>query len=283
MLMTRTLPFLGALFALLVSACGQDHRPPLPPVDCSVEADYEFENIENFTADTGWYFYSDPTPGGAPNAVPGEESNVPTVDIPAPGRCGDFKMMKLEMYGKNFWGAGFADWRHNGEGSRVDGTEFEGISFWARSPINFEKVFLFRVDDRQTIALDAAMGGEDLTGDGVIGPGDRVTGTDCRLPPPNAFGQVECYGGGIEPPASVGVRVPEPDECGNQFHTRITTTEAWQLFLIPWDELVQWPCPNRLPGGIDKSEIARFEIKLSAGMQYEIWIDNIALYRSLGN
>jgi hypothetical protein len=288
MVMARTTLLFGAAVSFFASACGQDHRSPLPPVDCSVEDAYEFANIANFTADqTGWYLYSDPTPGGAPNPVPldggGEDSNVVASDIPAPGRCGDTRIMKLEMHGKNFWGAGFADWAHNPEGSRVDGTEYEGIAFWARSPINFEKQFLFYVDDHRTLTLDASMGGEDLTGDGVIGPGDRVNGTECRLPPPEESGEVPCYKGGVDPPASAGVRVPEPDECGNQFHTRITTTESWQLFFIPWDDLVQWPCPNRLSGGIDKSQIARFEVKLTQGMQYEIWIDNLALYRSREN
>jgi hypothetical protein len=73
--------------------------------------------------------------------------------------------------------------------------------------------------------------------------------------------------------------VPEPDECGNQFHTYITTTENWQVFLIPWNELVQWPCPNRLDGGINPADIRKLEIKLVQGTRHEIWLDDIAFYR----
>jgi hypothetical protein len=304
--MNRTTPALGALFFLLASACSPNHRSAPDLVDCSLETAYDFENIQNFSgAQTGWFLYSDPTPGGAPNPAPpppdagpdaGTNSNVDPFDVPPPGRCGDLRAMKLEMRGKNFWGAGFGEWQHNNEGSRVDGTGWEGISFWARSPINSEKEFLFNVDNRQTIinappappegglprkvSEPTDDGHQDLDGDGFIGPGDIASGTDCRLPPSGDLGAVPCYNGGVDPPSSA-VRVPVANECGNQFHTRITTTETWQLFLIPWKDLVQWPCPNRLPGGIDKTEIAKFEIKFEQGMQYEIWIDNIALYRAL--
>ena len=96
-------------------------------------------------------------------------------------------------------------------------------------------------------------------------------------------GDVACYNGGISAPASGGVRVPVANECGNAFHTRITTTETWQLFRIPWNELVQWPCPNRLDGGINPADIRKFEIKFVQGMKYELWFDNIAFYRSRPN
>jgi hypothetical protein len=42
---------------------------------------------------------------------------------------------------------------------------------------------------------------------------------------------------------------------------------------------VQWPCPNRLDGGINPADIAKFEIELIQGSTYDIWIDNIAFYR----
>ncbi len=301
--MTRTTLALGASF-LLASACSQNHRPPLPDEDCSIEDDYEFQNISNFSGDqSGWFLYSDPTPGGAPNPTINpdtgeEEGNVPVTDDPEHARCGDSRFMKLEMHGKNFWGAGFGDWAHNPSGSRVDGTGYEGISFWARSPINFEKEFIFNVDDPRTMinpppapeggglppkVTEPDDGHLDLDGDGFIGPGDIANGSECRLPPPEDVGDVPCYNGGVDAPANGGVRVPEKNECGNPFHVRIATSERWQLFLIPWDDLVQWPCPNRLEGGIDKTEISKFEIRLTQGMQYEIWLDNIALYRSRGN
>jgi hypothetical protein len=277
---------LGVL--LFAAGCGEGDREPLPPVDCSVLDRYEFLNISDFTAGSYFYQYGDPTPGASPGAQP--VGDVPVSDLEPPGRCGDTRFVKFAMSGHNFWGAGFGDWSHNDPGSRANGTDYAGISFWARSPRNFEKWFLFGVDDSRTImdppdppdaglAPPATAADQDLDGDGFIGPGDIGRGTKCRLPPPSEIGTADCYNGGVDAPPSGGARVPLENECGNQFHTWITTTETWQLFLIPWDELVQWPCPNRLQGGIDRADIAKFEIKFKQGTRYEIWLDNIAFYR----
>lgn len=288
--MRRTTPALCSCAALLAISCGEAERLPPAPVDCSVADAYEFSNIADFSGmDSGWFRYADPTPGGVPNPAV-EGSNIPVSEIEPPGRCGDTRMIKIEMRGHNFWGAGFGDWAHNQPASRANGTGYEGISFWARSPASSEKEFLFNVDDSRTIILppDPPEGGtqapatpadQDLDGDGYVGPGDIARGTRCRLPPPEDLGEAACYNGGVSSPTTSGIRVPEPDECGNSFHTRIVTSESWQLFLIPWDQLVQWPCPNRLPGGIDPADIAKFEIRLVQGAQYEIWLDNIAFYR----
>jgi hypothetical protein len=119
---------------------------------------------------------------------------------------------------------------------------------------------------------------EDLDGDGCLGPGDIVAGTECRLPPPQELGDPPCYRGGVDRPGTVS-RVPAPNECGNYFHTFITVTERWQLMLIPWSTLVQWPCPNRIDGGVNRADIAGFKIEFIQGTHYEVWIDNIAFYR----
>ena len=331
--MTRTsVPLLFALLAF-ATACGEDYPRSAPVVDCSVLDQFDFRNISDFNGGmTGWYYYADATPGGSPdpNAA---ETNVPPATLSAPGRCNDTGYLRLTAYGHNFWGAGFADWFHNDLPARADGTDYEGISFWARSPRNVEKTFLFNVDDSRTIVMapenpalpdecvcadgdsgdagDAGVpcepnpdlcelrneilrclpnsidqgGNLDLDGDGCIGPGDISGGandpptTRCRLPPSSDVGSANCYGGGVDAPPSGGARVPVANECGNQFHAWITTTETWQLFRIPFGELVQWPCPNRLQGGIDITGLAKFEITTKAGMAYDIWLDNLAFYR----
>ena len=299
--MTRTsVPLLVLL--TVVSGCGQDYPREAVPLDCSVLDEYEFLNISDFNGGmTGWFFFADPTPGGIPDPNDPAGSNVPPATLEPPGRCNDTGYMQLKAEGHNFWGAGFGDWFHNAPTARANGTGYEGISLWARSPRNFEKSFLLGVDDGRTIqnapAVPAPMEGEppevtrcrplaaataadqDLDGDGCIGPGDIAAGTRCRLPPSSDVGSANCYNGGVEAPPSGGARVPLANECGNQFHTWITTTETWQLFRIPFGELVQWPCPNRLRGGIDITDIAKFEILTKQGMTYEIWLDNIAFYR----
>ncbi len=77
-------------------------------------------------------------------------SNVPGKHVNPPGRCGDTGMIEIRAYGHNFYGAGFGDWEHqrpNSGSGRANGTGYEGISFWARSPGNIDKTFMFYVDD----------------------------------------------------------------------------------------------------------------------------------------
>lgn len=286
--MTRATSVLAFGLLLAGSGCGDNNRRPAGIVDCAVADAYEFSNITNFDGgQTGWFLYADKTPGGIPNAAAG--SNVESTPIPAPGRCGDTGMAELKASGHNFYGAGFGDWQHNAEASAVDGTGYEGISFWARSPGATDKTFMLYADDGRTIVLPPAAPDagvlpaatpqdQDLDGDGFVGAGDVAAGTSCRLPPAQSLGRAACYYGGDLPPASP-TRVPASDECGNQFHTYVTTTGNWQLFRIPWSQLVQWPCPNRLQGGIDPADIRKIEIKFVQGTNYDLWLDNIAFYR----
>jgi hypothetical protein len=292
--MARSHSAFCAFVLLFAAACEEQDRLPLPPVDCSVVDAYEVKNITDFNAgDPQWFLYGDPTPGGFPAG--GEMASV-LIGEDEP-RCGDTRFLKLVMEGKNFWGAGFADWGHNAFAGRAIGADeedgtgpYEGIRFWARSEINSERQFFFNVDDQRTIlnpppvpdggGLPAVRGGDqDLDGDGFVGAGDIALDTKCRLPPSSDFGEATCYNGGVDGPTSAGTRVPVPGECGNAFHTRITTTTSWQMFFIPWADLVQWPCPNRLEGGIDITDIRKFEIKFDQGTRYEIWLDNIEFYR----
>lgn len=276
---------------LLCSACGQSaDRPPAAGLDCAATEDLELLNISDFEgSDSGWFQFADPTPGGTPNpAVDG--SNVPVSAIDAPGRCGSENALHFVAEGHNFWGVGFGDWAHNQAASRADGTGYTGIMFWARAARSSEKQFLLGIDDGRTILFPppaqedgspplATAADQDLNGDGFIGAGDIVAGTRCRLPPSDDLGKVSCYNNVSSGPPSGGVRVPDADECGNAFHVRITLGETWQPYFIPWRDLVQWPCPNRLAGGIDPADIAKLEIKLVQGTRYDLWIDDIAFYR----
>lgn len=288
-LVSRSTPLVCGL--LLAAGCADRARPPAG-VDCTQGDAFEFRNISDFTGgQSGWFLYADSTPGGIPD--PMLASNVEIFQAEPPGRCGDTGMIRLEARGHNFYGTGFGDWAHNADNSRAIGTGFEGISFWARSPGNTDKTFMLFVDDGRTIVLTppapdggglpaATAADQDLDGDGFVGPGDIARGTRCRLPPSQELGRVACYYGGTQPPATP-TRVPEPDECGNQFHTYITTTPDWRLYLLPWSELLQWPCPNRLEGGLDAGDIAKLEIKFIQGSSYDLWLDNIAFYRRRGD
>jgi hypothetical protein len=295
------------LCTVLMAACGCGAVTPKkkePFADCSLLQKYDFLNYSNFDAgQTGWFLFADATPGGYPD--PKLDSNLQVTDVPAPGRCGDTGMAELKAYGHNFYGTGYGDYAHNHEqaGLQLPGSQYEGISFWARSEPNTDKTFMLYVDDGRTIVLPpdapdagilppASAADVDRDGDGVIGPGDVARGTACLLPPPQSLGVPSCYNT-TGTAAAFSPRVPAanvllPDgrvvsECGNQFHIYITTTEDWQLFLIPWHQLVQWPCTNRLDGGIDPDDIREIEIKFLQGTSYDLWLDDIAFYRPRGD
>jgi hypothetical protein len=247
-----------ALFA--ATGCGQNDRHASSTVDCSVQAAYEVKTIDEFLGGlSNWFIYADATPGASP--VLPNPPNPPA--SPAP-RCGDTAMAEIKVFGHNFYGGGFGNWALFD--NRADGTGYEGIAFWARSPGNVDKTFTLYVDDGRTAV--SSVGG--LAGD--VAPGTR-----CRRPPEDSLGRVACYGGTL-PPATP-TRVPEADECGNRFHATVTTTENWQYFLLPWEQLVQFPCPNRLVGGIDPADIAGLEIKFLQGATYDLWLDNFEFYK----
>jgi len=292
--MTRTISATVCGVLLVASACGKDYKRPAASVDCTVTDAYEFSPFAMFEGgDSGWYLYTDKTPGGVPHIpggvpIPADNSNVPVTQLNPP-RCDSTGALELEAYGNNYWGAGFADWQHNDKSGQGDGTGYQGISFWSRSPGNTDKTFLLRVDDDRTFVTQRPVpdggtlpavipGDQDLDGDGLLGPGDIAADTNCQLPPAQKLGDPACYYGGVQAPDAV-TRVPKAGECGNAFHTYVTTTEDWQLFLLPWSRLVQWPCPNRLAGGIDPSTIRKIEVRLKQGTHYDIWLDDIQFYR----
>jgi catechol 2,3-dioxygenase-like lactoylglutathione lyase family enzyme len=274
---------------IVTPACSDLSRPVAAVADqCSVADAYETRTIFDFEGggDSGWFAYTDHTPGGVPNLPDGSSSNVPLATLDPP-RCGSTTGIEFRAFGNNYWGAGFGDWAHNS--SPADGTGYQGISFWARSPGNTDKTFMFKVDDGQTFVKvatppwpAATAADQDLNQDGILDPGDIASGTRCRLAPPQSVGDPNCYYGGTQAPTAVS-RVPEPGECGNPFHTYVTTTEEWRLYLIPWSDLVQWPCPNRVAGGIDPSDIRKLEFRLIQGTNYDIWLDDINFYRLRGN
>src|SRR6185369_17930272 len=124
-------------------------RPARSGDDCTQGGAYEFDPIFDFTGGmSNWYLYADNTPGGIPNTDGGSKVNI--VQLDPPGRCSDTGIVKLQASGHDFYGAGFGDYYHNSAITRANGTGYEGISFWARSPGNTDKTFMLYVDDGRT-------------------------------------------------------------------------------------------------------------------------------------
>src|SRR6266545_4050874 len=86
--------------ALLAAGCATKPRAATSTVDCAQADAYEFLSpaIFDFTAaEPGWFQYADATPGGSPDLTdPTVGSNIRSVVLDPPGRCGDTNIIKLQ-------------------------------------------------------------------------------------------------------------------------------------------------------------------------------------------
>jgi hypothetical protein len=318
-MMTRTSVSLFGLLLSTAGCSAEAPRPPLEVDCSVADAYEFQNIQDFTGDMSGWFFFVDPTPGGMPSTAGGSNvptlANAPTRCGDAKGMR--LQSSGLNFWGSGYgdWQhnyspappgdtfEGLSFWarsERNAEKSFLFGVDDKRTILNAAGAPDDPEVdpciddpngmaCLNWIDDKHckydddnspvARARDNIEPGGDRDGDGCLGPGDVARGTDCRLPPPQELGTAVCYSGGTDSPPSGGVRVPEADECGNQFHTWINTTETWQLYLIPWRDLAQWPCPNRVQDGIRRNEIVKFEIKFKQGMTYDLWLDNIALYR----
>jgi hypothetical protein len=73
--------------------------------------------------------------------------------------------------------------------------------------------------------------------------------------------------------------VPDEYDCGHEFDTIVSTTREWQLYLVPFDELLQTRAPNWNPAGFDRDSLWGFVIRTPREAQMELWIDDVAFYR----
>jgi hypothetical protein len=77
----------------------------------------------------------------------------------------------------------------------------------------------------------------------------------------------------------LGGTVLQEDDCGHEFYTVVTTTKEWQLFLVPFDDLLQVRSANWNPAGFDRSGLFTFLIRTEREAQIELWLDDVAFYR----
>ena len=139
-----------------VLGCSAAQRPDSIPVDCSIEDDYEFIQLQTFEGGANsWFGFGDCTPGGSLNNCNGmmiPVGNGPVVEPIEDGPlCGDsLDALVLRSTGHQDWGSGFGEFQT--VGSPANGEDFEGISFWARSPGNTTKQLTFTVQDANTRA-----------------------------------------------------------------------------------------------------------------------------------
>ena len=201
----------GSLLAVLAAAgalivgCSADTRPPVE-LDCSVEDGLEFKEdpaLFDFEgAALEWFGFGDCTPGALLNNCIGSEAGLGT--IPAANgplhvpvdRCDSTQALRLRSTGHQDWGSGFGEFATAGDPTGANGEEYEGISFWARSPGNTTKQFQFMLEDVNTSASggvcnqcdnhgDCAGTGTPECGEGVLGNALCVCSADITTDPSN--------------------------------------------------------------------------------------------------
>jgi len=157
-----------------------------------------------------------------------------------------------------------------------DGSQFEGIAFWARTPgVSNHSV---------TIALnnaDTAL----ITPSGTCYEPHEPMGR-CTSSPVDAtagLGQaVVDYQSGTATAGGVTARVPQLGECGNSFQRVLTTTPDWQFYTLPFDTFFQLPYPNRISSGFDSSTVLQITVMFPKEVRTELWIANFRFYRKKG-
>jgi hypothetical protein len=259
-----------ALLLVLAGAAGCDPYPTLKndPVDCTVEDPYEFLPISTFSnfdtvGDSNWWTASDSTPGAA------EAIEASIENIPEGPRCGSNAAAVLRAAHNNDWGCLFG----LNSVSQHDGSQYEGLSFWARAPGNTTKGFQIQLNDPNTTREGATSYCVDVGGN---------TG--------QPFITVSIDGQSVQ--TSNGVTRPTlPDECGNNYSAVMLVTTEWVLYTLPFARFQQAALPNRVPNavlthvgtvpgtGLLTDQILQLLIRFPKEATAELWIDNLAFYR----
>ena len=162
-----SLRFCSALGVLgCVVVLGGCSRKPVKEIeiDCSVEDPYEFASppIQSYedTDEITWFGFGDNTPGAFHNHDPAGFPGVrPELnerqEIENGGRCGSKYAVRFVSEDHQDWGAGFGTWKllqSSGYGALepADGRDWDGISFWARSPGASDKAVTVEFPDLRT-------------------------------------------------------------------------------------------------------------------------------------
>jgi hypothetical protein len=238
------------------------------PVDCTVEASYDMMSIDSFDmvgAAPGWTAVDGTVGAGMVGAVEALTDGA---------RCGSTAALVIRASNNNDWGSLFG---YNNFAR--DGSPYEGLSFWARSPGNSNKAFTIILNDPNTACL-----GTDA-GVCVVPPGDCFTyDTDGGTAAPKTDGT-----GAIIP--GTGGSAPAADACGNGYAAVQTVTADWRFYTIPYAEFRQDSNPNRVPNAVltqtgttpgttlRTRELLTLILRMPKGMASEIFIDNLGFYR----
>ncbi len=157
-----------------------------------------------------------------------------------------------------------------------DGSQFEGIAFWARTPGASNHSVTLSLNNADTAVQSPTAS--------CFMP--RVPASRCTPAPTDATAglgaAVVDYQSGTATAGGVPARIPEPGECGNAFQQVLTTTPDWQFYTLPFDTFYQLPYPNRIASGFDSSSLLQIAVVFPREVRTELWIANIRFYRKKG-
>jgi hypothetical protein len=193
-----------------------------------------------------WYTYNDRTAGAMQTPPEGSTfppealSEVPQTDF---GRS----LFAMHTTGSGFetWGAGFGADLNNNQGNKgtYNASAFTGISFRMRA-----------------------------------GPGHAVVDSASGTPRPV---RVKALDAQTTPPTDGGECSAGEGQCSNAFGVVLTTlTNDWQSFSFTWDQFEQENWGLLFPEGVQTSKLLAIQFQVTAGVAFDIWVDDLVFTRA---
>ncbi|HEY8946040.1 MAG TPA: hypothetical protein VIM73_17350, partial [Polyangiaceae bacterium] len=169
----------------------------------------------------------------AADPTPGAVATYTTGDPYPSDACGTAPALHVIMSGNQDWGSIVGSW--GVLGAEGDASGYDGLSFWAKA--EYAKHFLILLSDKQT----------------------------------DEEALVPVEEGGCDPNAGIDENgVSRPEECGNHFQVRVTVTDRWHFYTLPWRQFFQEDRPNRREG-IDPATIHKVILRGQKDSVLDLW------------
>ena len=170
-----------------------------------------------------------------------------------------------------------------------DGSEWQGIAFWAKSAPQKDRTVTVELQTAQTTKPEDGSIGF-LTDNlwmrsclaekyGLPLPPQRIDEhpCDCREPA-EADGALNAR---VNPDGTLTVEgaEPRPGDCGNSFRQQVTVSTRWQLYLLPFDEFWQEARPNRVSEALDSSAVYQLGLRVDIEKDVDMLTSQWVFYR----
>jgi hypothetical protein len=251
------------------------------PINCSVEAEYEFDTNNPVALDA--WCSGDTTPDASATASAAELTNG---DSP----CGSTSALVFRATHNNDWGStcGFNNFGKYDDSTKLtsprDESAYDGLSFWARAPGNTNKDFTISFYDANATAYDP---------NSTPGGHCKIYSVDGGTEGATIVTMLDPSTGQTISGAATATRLP--DECGNNrgngYDDIVMVTSEWAFYTLPWGQFTQWPYPNRVPNsiltdigpvpgtGLLTAKLYNLGLRPPKEVSFELWLDNVRFYR----